>query len=36
MHNFDRSIDRRGFSKKWDLPRYPAASDKPLLSLIHI
>lgn len=30
MHNFDRSIDRRGFSKKWDLPRYPAASDKPL------
>ena len=30
MHNFDRSIDRRGFSKKWDLPRYPAASDRPL------
>ena len=30
MHNFDRSIDRRGFSKKWDLPRYPSASDKPL------
>lgn len=30
MHNFDRTIDRRGFSKKWDLPRYPAASDKPL------
>ena len=30
MHNFDRTIDRRGFSKKWDLPRYPAASDRPL------
>ena len=30
MYDFDQRLDHRGFSKKWDSPRYPAAADKPL------
>lgn len=30
MYNFDQRLDHKGFSQKWDSPRYPAAPDKPL------
>ena len=33
MYDFDQVLDHRGYSRKWDAPRYPAAPEEPLLPM---
>lgn len=33
MYDFDRKVDRSGYSLKWDQPLYPVAEGKPLIPM---
>ncbi|RKI69392.1 aminotransferase class I/II-fold pyridoxal phosphate-dependent enzyme [bacterium 1xD42-67] len=33
MYDFDQVLDHKGYSRKWDAPRYPAAPEEPLLPM---